>query len=128
MAQHNNNLPQVVRLPDISTSTKDYLELKEIYKNEHKKHLQNLEDIIHGWYPDYLIDIDLLGEYVNNIDALKIVKMKPYFEELENPDTITSSINWLGDNKNLLVALRVFKLFEKESNRYPLPSDIDRIK
>ncbi len=33
MAQHNQNLPQIVRLPDISTSTKDYLELKEIYKN-----------------------------------------------------------------------------------------------
>lgn len=31
MSRHNN-LPQIVRLPDISTSTKDYLELKSIYK------------------------------------------------------------------------------------------------
>ena len=33
MDLNNQNLPQIVRLPDISTSTKDYLELKEIYKN-----------------------------------------------------------------------------------------------
>jgi hypothetical protein len=33
ISQHNANLPQIVRLPDISTSTKDYLDLKEIYKH-----------------------------------------------------------------------------------------------
>jgi hypothetical protein len=69
-----------------------------------------------------------LGEYVNNIDALKIVLMTPYFEELENPDTAGSSINWLGDVKNLLVALRAFKLFEQEHDRFPAPADIEKVK
>ena len=32
MSLHNNSLPQIVRLPDITTSTKDYIELKNIYK------------------------------------------------------------------------------------------------
>ena len=90
--------------------------------------MNKLQEIIHAWWPDYVIDTDLLSEYVNNIDALKIVMMKPYFEELENPDTIGSSINWLGDVKNLLLALRTFKMFEQESHRYPLPSDFDRMK
>ena len=82
MTEHNNNLPQIVRLPDISTSTKAYLQLKAIYKYEHEKHLQRLKEIIHGWWPNYVVDDELLSEYVNNIDALKIVNMRPYFEEL----------------------------------------------
>lgn len=35
MSKHNGSLPQIVRLPDISTSTKDYIELKNIYKQQH---------------------------------------------------------------------------------------------
>jgi len=46
MSRHDNNLPQIVRLPDISTSTKDYLELKSIYRAEHEVHLKELKEII----------------------------------------------------------------------------------
>jgi len=35
MSLHKNSLPQVVRLPDITTSTKDYIDLKNIYKHQH---------------------------------------------------------------------------------------------
>jgi hypothetical protein len=69
-----------------------------------------------------------LGEYVNNIDALKIVLMRPYFDELQNPDIVGSSINWLGDVKNLFMALRAFKLFEQEHDRFPAPADIEKVK
>jgi hypothetical protein len=40
MSRNNNILPQIVRLPDISTSTKDYLEFKSLYKVEHDKHVK----------------------------------------------------------------------------------------
>ncbi len=100
-----------MRLPDISTSTKDYLEIKELYKHEHERNKIVLLKIIGEIFPNYKVDEYLLGEYVNNIDGLKIVKMRPYFEELESPDVTGACMEYLGDAKSLFITLRTYKSF-----------------
>ncbi len=101
----------MVRLPDISTSTKDYLELKNVYKLENEKCKLVVRKIVEELFPGYVIDEELLGEYVNNIDALKIVKMRAYYEELKEPDVATACLEYLGDVKSLFVAMRTYAAF-----------------
>lgn len=53
-----------------------------MYREQHEKDKTELIGIIKEMLPEYHVDEGLLSEYVNNIDALQIVKMRPYYEEL----------------------------------------------
>ncbi len=94
-----------------------------MYKLENEKCKLNVKEIINELFPTSVIDEELIDEYVNNIDALKIVKMRAYFEELKEPDVAKTCLEYLGDVKGLFVAMRVYAVFWERYSRAPTPCD-----
>lgn len=43
---------------------------------------------------------------MNNLGSLEVVEIRPYHEELLNPDTMM--LNYLADEKNLLICERAY--------------------
>ena len=84
------------------TTTSIYIELKNVYKQQHGKDVQRLMELM-GVGSDQA----LISDYVNNLSNLEVVEMRSYADELENPDT--SILNYLQNEKDMLISMRAYK-------------------
>lgn len=77
----------------MDTTTKRFIELKNIFKEKHAEDLKVLVDKIRQRFQEE-VNESQISDYINNLNNLEIIKMKPYFEELKKPD-VNSFCNYL---------------------------------
>ena len=99
--KESGKLPQPTVLPDMHTTTANYIALKEVYKKQHYQDVQKLMGLIGEG-----VDEATVSEYVNNMENLEMVEMTPYAKELESPDTMM--LNYLQAQKDILISLRAY--------------------
>lgn len=80
--KENKSLPQTTDLPDMHTSTANYLRLKEVYKEQHSKDLDKIVELM-----GENVDRETISSYINNIQNLNIQEFTPYADELEKPQS-----------------------------------------
>ena len=119
--QRHNGLPQTTKLPDMHTSTKQYLELKQIYRHQHEIDIAELQAILKESI-DSSLSSDEISDFIDSIDALKILEFGEYSKELEKVDN--PNLQWEAPEwRHILLALRAYKLFEEKEGRAPTPQD-----
>lgn len=85
LLKETGHLPQPTSLPDIETSTQSYLELKQVYKSQHQLDLSRLEAIMRQLYNKQPADTlplsrETLSEYINDIEAIQVMELGPYWK------------------------------------------------
>ena len=82
MLKRKGHLPQPTDLPDMETSTNLYIELKEVYKTQHEEDIKTLEEIMKEVYGEVPLSRHKLSELINNLEAIQIMEIDPYYKEL----------------------------------------------
>ena len=82
MLKRKGHLPQPTDLPDMETSTNLYIELKEVYKTQHEEDIKTLEEIMKEIYGEVPLSRHKLSELINNLEAIQIMEIDPYYKEL----------------------------------------------
>ena len=68
--KNNNCLPQPTTLPDMHTSTANYIELKNVYKEEHHRSVQEICKTIHEWFPNADLSPEQISSFIDNLGNL----------------------------------------------------------
>ena len=66
----------------METSTNLYIELKEVYKTQHEEDIKTLEEIMKEVYGEVPLSRHKLSELINNLEAIQIMEIDPYYKEL----------------------------------------------
>ena len=66
----------------METSTNLYIELKEVYKTQHEEDIKTLEEIMKEIYGEVPLSRHKLSELINNLEAIQIMEIDPYYKEL----------------------------------------------
>ena len=80
-------LPQPTILPDMHTSTANYIELKNVYKSEHHRCVKEICSMINEDFPAVKVDEGTISNYIDNLGNLEVVEMRAFSDEILNPET-----------------------------------------
>jgi hypothetical protein len=69
----NASLPQPTQLPDMHTSTRIYLELKQVYRQEHELDVTRLQQILLELTGANKLSNDEVSYFIDNLAALQII-------------------------------------------------------
>jgi hypothetical protein len=105
------------------TSTLIYLELKKVYREEHELDVNRLQAILLELTGANRLTNNEISNFIDNLTSLQIIEFAEYCKELEhvdNPNLPWEAPEW----RNILLALRAYKLFENRENRAPKQKDL----
>lgn len=71
------------------------------------------------------VDEGKISNYIDNLGNLEVVEMRPFSDEILNPET--EILNWLGNEKNIFLALRAYSKYRSETNEIPKFSNAEKV-
>lgn len=69
----NGGLPQPTQLPDMHTSTRIYLELKQVYRQQHELDIARLQEILLELTGANKLANNQISDFIDNLASLQII-------------------------------------------------------